>query len=91
LEIHKPKPVHGWREFANEVVVIVIGIVIALSGEQLLEAIHWKHRAEGTEQDLRKELADTLSCALEQQQMHSCVSGYLDTLQKPYLRTTQTQ
>ena len=86
LEIHKPKPVHSWREFVNEVGVIVIGVVIALSGEQILEAIHWKHKVAGVEQDLRKELADSLSYALEQQQMHGCVSDYLELLQTAILR-----
>jgi hypothetical protein len=86
LEIHKPKPLHSWRDFVNEVGVIVIGIVIALSGEQILEAIHWKHKVEGAEQNLRKELADSLSYAVEQQQMHRCVSDYLDLLQNAILR-----
>lgn len=85
MEIHKPKPTHNWREFVNEVVVIVIGIAIALSGEQLIEAVHWKHRVESAEQDLRKELADSLSYAVEQQQMSGCVSDYLDRLQNAIL------
>jgi hypothetical protein len=87
LEIHKPKPVHNWRDFLKEIGVIVIGIVIALSGEQILEAIHWKHKAEAAEQDLRKELADSLSYAVEQEQMHQCVSDYLDALQSAILRS----
>lgn len=87
MEIHKPKPVHSWRDFLNEVGVIVIGIVIALSGEQTLEAIHWKHKAEAAEQDLRKELADSLSYAVEQEQLHQCVSDYLDVLQNAILRS----
>jgi hypothetical protein len=86
LEIHKPKPVHSWREFANEVGVIVLGIVIALSGEQILEAIHWKHKVAGAEQDLRRELADSLSYAVEQQQMSECVSDYLALLQHAILQ-----
>lgn len=85
MEIHKPKAVHNWREFLNEVSVIVIGIVIALSGEQLIEAVHWKHRVESADQDLRKELADSLSYAVEQQQMSRCVSDYLDRLQNAIL------
>lgn len=28
VDIHKPKPVHSWREFASEILVIVIGIAI---------------------------------------------------------------
>lgn len=87
LEIHKPKPVHSWRDFLSEVGVIVIGIVIALSGEQILEAVHWRHKVEAAEQDLRKELADSLSYAVEQQAMSKCVSDYLEVLQNAILRS----
>jgi hypothetical protein len=41
MEIHKPKPVHGWRELLKEIGIIVIGVVIALSAEQAVEALHW--------------------------------------------------
>lgn len=85
MEIHKPKPVHNWRELVNEVSVIVIGIVIALSGEQLIEAVHWKHRVESAEQDLRTELGDSLSYAVEQQQMSVFVADYLERLQNAIL------
>ncbi|MBS0373265.1 MAG: hypothetical protein JSR73_01685 [Proteobacteria bacterium] len=87
MEIHKPKPPHSWRELGSEVGVIAIGIVIALSAEQIVEAVHWKHKVERVEQDLRKELGDSLGYAVEQQQMHSCVSGYLDALQNAILRS----
>lgn len=87
MEIHKPKPVHGWRELLSEVGVVVIGIVIALSGEQILEAIHWKHKVAAAELDLRKELADSLSYSVEQQQLHRCVSDYLDELQNAIIRS----
>ena len=33
MEIHKPKPVHNWRELLTEIGVVVIGILIALSLE----------------------------------------------------------
>jgi hypothetical protein len=31
MEIHKPKPFHNWREFLAEIVVVVLGVLIALS------------------------------------------------------------
>lgn len=37
MHIHVPKPIHGWKQFFNEVIVITVGIGIALGGEQLLE------------------------------------------------------
>ncbi|MDQ2764026.1 MAG: hypothetical protein M3Y22_11270 [Pseudomonadota bacterium] len=40
VDIHKPKPVHSWREFLSEIGIVVCGIVIALTGEQVVEQIH---------------------------------------------------
>lgn len=37
MHFHLPKPLHGWREFAGEVGIIVIGVLIALSAEQFAE------------------------------------------------------
>jgi len=30
MHFRLPKPLHGWREFAGEVGIIVIGVLIAL-------------------------------------------------------------
>lgn len=57
MDIHKPKPVHSWRELLSEIGVIVIGIVIALSGEQALEWWHWRGVVGETRQALDRELA----------------------------------
>ncbi|HEX3421777.1 MAG TPA: hypothetical protein VHS33_00025 [Sphingomicrobium sp.] len=40
MHFHLPKPLHGWREFAGEVGIIVIGVLIALGAEQVVEAVH---------------------------------------------------
>ena len=42
MHVHLPKPLHGWREFIGEVGIIVLGVIIAISIEQLVEAIHWR-------------------------------------------------
>jgi hypothetical protein len=39
MHFHLPKPLHGWREFAGEVGIIVIGVLIALSAEQVVQGI----------------------------------------------------
>ena len=33
MHFHLPKPLHGWREFAGEVGIIVLGVLIALGAE----------------------------------------------------------
>lgn len=58
VDIHKPKPVHSWREFFGEVGIIVIGVLIALGGEQAVEALHWRERVSAAEESMRKELAE---------------------------------
>ena len=40
MEIHKPKPWHGWREFLKEYGIIVLGVLTALGAEQFAEAVH---------------------------------------------------
>lgn len=32
-----PKPLHGWRAFAGEVGIIVVGVLIALGAKQLVQ------------------------------------------------------
>lgn len=42
MHVHVPKPLHGWRAFAGEVGVVVLGVLIALGAQQLAEWVHWK-------------------------------------------------
>ena len=58
MEIHKPKPVHNWRELASEVGVVVVGIIIALSAEQLLERLEWHHKIDRAEEQMRLEMSN---------------------------------
>lgn len=43
MHFHLPKPLHGWREFAGEVGIIVLGVLIALTFEQIAEEVRWSH------------------------------------------------
>jgi hypothetical protein len=57
MDIHKPKPWHGVREFLKEYLIIVVGVLTALGAEQVVE---WAHnRAEVTEarEALRQEIS----------------------------------
>ncbi len=56
MEIHKPKPVHNWREFLVELGTITLGVMIALAAEQAVEG--WReHRQYQTDREaVRTEL-----------------------------------
>lgn len=59
LEVHhKPKGWGGWREFAKEIGTIVIGVLIALGGEQVVQILHRGEQARHAERAMRLELAD---------------------------------
>lgn len=42
MHFHLPKPLHGWREFAGEVGIIVLGVLIALGAEQVVQSFTWQ-------------------------------------------------
>lgn len=56
MDIHKPKPWHGLREFLKEYGIIVLGVLTALALEQLVEAIHWDHKVTVARRSLDYEL-----------------------------------
>lgn len=57
MHIHRPKPLHGAREIVTEIAVVVVGIVIALAGEQTVETLQWRHKIAESEQSMRTELS----------------------------------
>ena len=81
MDIHKPKPIHSWRELIGEIGVITVGVLIALSAEQLVEAIHWHHKVEAVKEAISHELADDdLPQAYARDVLGHCLSQQLDEL-----------
>ncbi len=60
MDIHKPKPWHGLREFLKEYVIIVVGVLTALGAEQGVEWLHWRHQAEAAREDMAADYRRTL-------------------------------
>jgi hypothetical protein len=57
VEIHKPKPVHSWREFLTELGTIVLGICIAITLEQLVESWRWDREVSHARNAIHAEIA----------------------------------
>ena len=57
METHKPKSWHSPGEFVREILIIVVGVLIALSGEQAVEWIHHQNELAETREALREEIA----------------------------------
>ena len=80
MHFHLPKPLHGWREFAGEVGIIVIGVLIALGAEQLVESVHDRNVAQETRASLTAEFDDALASLALRNSVEPCVDRRLDEL-----------
>lgn len=78
VEIHKAKAVHGWREFINEIGVIVIGVLIALVAEQAVEYLHWRHQVTEGREAVREDLEEMISRTAEREAFSACIGHRLE-------------
>jgi hypothetical protein len=82
MHFHLPKPLHGWREFAGEVGIIVIGVLIALGAEQLVEAAHWRVEARSFSKAVDHELGRNLGIYAVIMRQQPCVTRRLAELER---------
>jgi hypothetical protein len=80
MHFHLPKPLHGWREFVGEVGIIVVGVLIALSAEQIIELRHWHTAAKQASAAIEAELAEQEGHAIERLAVQRCLTGQLNAL-----------
>jgi hypothetical protein len=80
MDIHKAKPWRGGREFLKEIGTIVIGVLIALAGEQGVEALHGRHQATAGEAVLREAFVREVDNAALRDAQDACVAERLAAL-----------
>jgi hypothetical protein len=80
MEIHKPRSVHSFREFLSELGVVVLGIVIALSGEQLIEHMRDGHKASEARTGIRDEIGMNIAVLLSRSSTQSCIDQRIDEI-----------
>jgi hypothetical protein len=74
MHIHRPRAPQGWRDLFREVGVIVLGIAIALMGEQTIEALHWAHQVEAGQAALKVEFVREVNNAALRAAQRGCVA-----------------
>jgi len=90
MEIHRPKPVHHWRELLKEVGIIVLGVLIALGAEQTVEWLHWRYEASQAEARLRQDAASILFGMVERLEIQKCQDGRLTLIRDRLLASGAT-
>ncbi len=72
MDIHKPKPWHGLREFLKEYVIIVVGVLTALGAEQTVELIHTAYKTTEAETAVREEFARNVALIQDRLDVSAC-------------------
>jgi hypothetical protein len=80
MHFRLPKPLHGWREFAGEVGIIVVGVLIALGAEQVVETIHWQRTIDNERKALDSDVADAWNAMTARLVIQRCVDDRLNDL-----------
>ena len=81
MEIHKPKPWHGLREFLKEYVIIVVGVLTALGAEQSVEWLHWRHEVRVAREALAFDLKALVGSAVAQDEHTPCTGRHLEEIE----------
>lgn len=81
MEIHhKVKPLHGWREFTGEVGIILLGVLLAMGLEQMVEMVHWRHRVELGREALGGDFVAIFWSAKERELGSHCMARRLEEI-----------
>jgi len=69
-----PRPLHGWREFFNEIVIVVIGVLLALGGAQLIDTLRSRSEIASFRETVNHELGRDLSIYQSMMASRPCVT-----------------
>ena len=81
MHVNLPKPLHGWRAFAGEVGIIVLGVLIALGAEQLVASSHERREAREAGRAIRGELEGNMARLRSRHEVRACVANRINELQ----------
>jgi len=82
MRLNLPGPLRGWREFFGEVGIIVLGVLIALGAQQLVEGIHKRNDVAQLVAALRAELADDRARWEHMRASDPCTLQRLDAIER---------
>lgn len=75
-----PNPFHGWRAFMGEVAIIVLGVLIALLAQQLVQSFDDRAAAQEARDNIRAELAVNIGRMQNADGRAACLANRLDEI-----------
>ena len=80
MRVRLPTPHAGWQAFATEVVIVVLGVLIALGLQQLVNNLSDRAAALRARSDIRDEIGHNLGRLQQRQQTQRCIDRRLDQI-----------
>ena len=80
MKLDRVRPRDGWRVFAGEVGVIVLGVLIALVAQQVAENWQWQQTVARTKSDLDDQIHAAIANSAERAAVDPCLSQRLSEL-----------
>ena len=82
MHLTKLQPLHGWRQFLGEVGIVMLGVLIALGAQQLLENWSWTGQVRDFRIAVDKELGENLTIYRFRLSQNDCVTRRLAEVQR---------
>jgi hypothetical protein len=80
MDIHKPKPWHGVREFLKEYLIIVIGVLTALAAEAVVQNLHERRLSAEAKEAVRDEINVDITNVSRRAQWEPCLGRRMDDI-----------
>ena len=80
----------GWRAFWSEILIVVLGVVIALAANEAVENWNWRGKVRDAEARLQGDITWTFLWAAEKYVSRPCVDAQLAALGRNVLESTAT-
>jgi len=81
MDLHKPKPWHGLREFLKEYLIIVTGVLTALAAEAVVERLHEARLSAEARESVRAEIDLDLASLRQYDGLRPCVDKRFSDVQ----------
>jgi len=82
MPVKLPKPLHGWRAFAGELGIIVLGVIMALGFGQVAEAWKWHQEVGAARSSIHREMAFDLAVFADRLRIAKCVDSHIAEAQQ---------
>ena len=87
FRLMKLRPPNGWNAVTWELVIVVVGVLIALLAQQWVEERTWDAKVRHSKDALRGEIANHYAWSVEWRVVTPCLLGQIDQLRERVLRS----